>query len=312
MRELGRAGSLTGVACIARSRTSRQDMPSLSSAGMPMQDRGRDLDRLEDHAVGDAVAMPTCQPACSTAAHAAWKTPRFAGVAGSTAVMLTANSTAAAAPIPAWLIEAEREQQQVAGQALKRPRRQLRRGSDGSEASAGGTRQAGAHTRQCAAHLGRHRVHARRGASRSAPSRSTTGASSTKISSTSGAIAADQERVLVAVEDVDGREHDRAEDDQRDDVEQRLRDERAEHDRQVLARVTGSARDDKRSGGLAEASRQRRGHQHADERALSGVGQPDAGAGQRGLQDRVPRERAHHHRAAHESRDRAARTSGSR
>ena len=35
--ELGRAGSLTGVACIARSRTSRQDMPSLSSAGMPIR-----------------------------------------------------------------------------------------------------------------------------------------------------------------------------------------------------------------------------------------------------------------------------------
>ena len=35
--ELGRAGSLTGVVCIARSRTSRQDMPSLSSAGMPIR-----------------------------------------------------------------------------------------------------------------------------------------------------------------------------------------------------------------------------------------------------------------------------------
>ncbi len=32
-----RAGSLTGAACMARIRTSRQDMPSLSSAGMPIR-----------------------------------------------------------------------------------------------------------------------------------------------------------------------------------------------------------------------------------------------------------------------------------
>jgi hypothetical protein len=32
-----RAGSLTGAACMARRRTSRQDMPSLSSAGMPIR-----------------------------------------------------------------------------------------------------------------------------------------------------------------------------------------------------------------------------------------------------------------------------------
>jgi hypothetical protein len=36
-----------------------------------------------------------------TATQAAWKTPRFDGVSGSTAVTLTANRTAAAAPIPA-------------------------------------------------------------------------------------------------------------------------------------------------------------------------------------------------------------------
>ena len=33
----GRAGSLTGAACIARRRTSRHDIPSLSSAGAPMR-----------------------------------------------------------------------------------------------------------------------------------------------------------------------------------------------------------------------------------------------------------------------------------
>ena len=37
-----------------------------------------------------------------TATQAAWKTPMFEGVAGITAVTFTANSTAAAAPSPAF------------------------------------------------------------------------------------------------------------------------------------------------------------------------------------------------------------------
>ena len=97
------------------------------------------------------------------------------------------------------------------------------------------------------------------------------------------------------------------EDDQRDDVQQRLRDHRAEHDRQVLARSAGPARDHQRARRLAEAGRQRRGHQHADERALHRVGQPDPRLRQRGLQDRVPGERAHHHRAAHDAEPEQAR-----
>ena len=110
----------------------------------------------------------------------------------------------------------------------------------------------------------------------------------------------DQQRVLVAVEEVDRGEHDRAEHDQRDDVQQRLRHDRAEHDREVLARFAGASGHHQRARGLAEAGRQGRGHQHADERPLGGVGQPDAGARQGGFEDRVPREGAHDHRAAHD------------
>ena len=41
------------------------------------------------------------KPVCRTLITASWKTPMFEGVAGTTAVTLTAKRTAAAAPIPA-------------------------------------------------------------------------------------------------------------------------------------------------------------------------------------------------------------------
>ena len=47
--------------------------------------------------------------------------------------MLTANSTAAAAAKPAVVVEAERDQQEVAGEALQRPGRKLRHGRDQTE-----------------------------------------------------------------------------------------------------------------------------------------------------------------------------------
>jgi hypothetical protein len=57
----------------------------------------------------------------------------------------------------------------------------------------------------------------------------------------------DHELVLVALEEADGREHHAAEHAQRDDVEDRLGDERAEHDRQALADAAEPARDDERA-----------------------------------------------------------------
>ena len=49
--------SRTGAADSARRRMSYQVMPSRTSAGRPSADRGRDLDRLEDHAVGERVGL---------------------------------------------------------------------------------------------------------------------------------------------------------------------------------------------------------------------------------------------------------------
>ena len=75
---------------------------------------------------------------------------------------------------------------------------------------------------------------------------------------------------------------------------------RSEHDRKVLARAPGPPGHHERARGLAESRRQRRGHEHPDERALHRIGQAHVGAGQRGLEDRVPGEGAHGHRAAHD------------
>ncbi len=50
---------MTGEACIVRRRTSRQDRPSLEQGGNAHQQRGGDLDRLQDDSVGDASGVET-------------------------------------------------------------------------------------------------------------------------------------------------------------------------------------------------------------------------------------------------------------
>ena len=84
----------------------------------------------------------------------------------------------------------------------------------------------------------------------------------------------------MAAEQIDRGEHHRAEDRQRHDVEQRLGDERPEHDREVLARTPGAAGHDQRARGLAEPRGQRRGHEHPDEGALHRIREPHPGSRQ--------------------------------
>ena len=74
--------------------------------------------------------MPTPKPVVRTLIVASWKTPMFDGVAGITAVTLTANRTAAAAPIPTRLVEPERGEQRVAGEQLQSPGAELGDGGD--------------------------------------------------------------------------------------------------------------------------------------------------------------------------------------
>ena len=65
-------------------------------------------------------------------------------------------------------------------------------------------------------------------------------------------------------------DHDDPEQQQREDVEQGLRDQRPGHDGQRLAHSAEPARDDQRTRRLAEAGRKRRRHQHSDHRRRSG------------------------------------------
>ena len=233
--------------------------------------------------------MPTCQPVCSTVAHAAWKTPRFAGVAGSTAVMLTANRTAAAAPTR----PGGRGRARSAACSRTATAAPTRRAAPVAIAPSCGCRN----TRSPA----RTRVIARRtcGEQRAA---SPTGrpppwleqhrGEQHQPASTTGAIAAISSAFWWPLNRSTRREHHGAEDDQRDDVHQCLGDDRSEHDRQVSRGRPGPPRDDQRARGLTEAGGQRRGHQHADEGPLHRVGHPDPPVGQGGAEDRVPRERA--------------------
>ncbi len=104
----------------------------------------------------------------------------------------------------------------------------------------------------------------------------------------------------MAVEQVDAGEHHDPEDRQREQVEQRLRDHRAEHDRQRLPRAAETARDDQRARGLTQARRERGGHQDADERALHRVAAFGLAPGRGGREDRVPGDRPGKHRGAHQ------------
>ena len=113
---------------------------------------------------------------------------------------------------------------------------------------------------------------------------------------------------MVSVEHADARERHPAEDGQRDQVEQRLRDHRAQHHRQRLPRAPEPARDDQGARGLAQAGGQRRGHEHADERALHRVSSFGPPPGRRRGEDRVPGDRAREHGRAHQSQARGEQT----
>ena len=138
------------------------------------------------------------------------------------------------------------------------------------------------------------------------------GAASTSRTTAIGASAYHDERLLAAREQPDGREHHRAEDHQREDVQQGLGDHRAQHGGELVARAPQPARHDQGARGLAEPRGQRGRHQHPDRRALHGVDEPRPGLGQRRAQDRLPGDRAQPPSRRTSGRARRAPTSGSR
>ena len=178
---------------------------------------------------------------------------------------------------PGLAVEAERGEQRPAGGELDRPGAELRRGGERAPAA------------------GRGRPRGRPGpgpapgaarapslASRPLPLRRVSiGATSTTSSTTSGTKlkaksfwVLEWKRSVVETMITPSRT-------QGDDVEQRLRDERAEEDGEGLAHAAGPARERERPGRLAEAGRQRRRHQHADHRRRGHVAAADRAVGQR-------------------------------
>ena len=164
--------------------------------------------------------------------------------------MLTANRTAAAARDPGLVAEPERDEQDVAGEPLQAPRpTSWASGGDRAEPRPAEHHEPGADASEGAAGLGERVVgpgEPRSRAARRAGAEDDRGEEHDH-EQRHRRHRRDQQRLLVAAEDVDRAEHHRAEDDEREDVEQRLGDERAEHDRQVLPRPSGAAGDHERA-----------------------------------------------------------------
>ena len=212
--------------------------------------------------------------------------------------MLTANRTRGGRGQPRLVAEPQRDQQDVARQPLQGPGAELRHGRDHPQARAPEHHQAGAHAGHGPPALGHQRVRAPEATVRGAVPQRHRRQQHERQQSQRGDRSHHQ-RVLVAAEEIDRREHDSAQNEQGDDVEQRLGDDGAEHHRQVLSRPPGAASHHQRPGGLAQAGRQGRGHEHPDERPLHGVGHAHPGLRQRRAQDRVPGDGAQRHGRAH-------------
>ena len=155
----------------------------------------------------------------------------FDGVTGTTAVTLTAKRTAAAAPIPARLSRPERDEQRPAGAELDRPGAELRRRRRGRRGAGRGRRARPARTwirAPCMA-----RAEPRQPAAAAAPGQHAARSGRTSRT-TSGTKLKAKSFWVLRVEERRGRDDDHPEQHQGDEVEQRLRDQRPEQDRERL------------------------------------------------------------------------------
>ena len=221
----------------------------------------------------------------------------FDGVAGTTAVTLTAKRTAAAAPIPAWPSRpsAKSSAQQAASwiaQALSwaaaaaMPRRGSRKTASPARTWSRAPVHGGAEPGQAAVAVAAHQQRGEEDDEQQDQRHEAEG----------------EELLGAGVEERRGRDDDHAEQGQGDQVEHRLGDEGAEQDREGLPHAAGAAGEGQRPRRLAEAGRQGRRHQHADHRRRGDVAAADRAVGQRRADDPVPgggaeEERERHQRA---------------
>ena len=225
----------------------------------------------------------------------------FDGVAGITAVTLTANRTAAAPPIPIVAVEPHRHGERVTGGDLDRPGGEL--GGAASGPRRGSRKIARPRRTRISASLRHRREPGDPARPRSADERRC----ERDRDQQQRRREADQEQVLgAAVEEVGRADDDDPEQHQGEDVERRLRDQGAEQDRERLPEPADPAGDDHRPGGLAEAGRQRRRHQHPDHRRRGEVAAAQDRGGERRAGGQIPGRRAEEHRSAHERRRRPA------
>ena len=219
----------------------------------------------------------------------------FEGVAGTTAVTLTAKRTAAAAPMPAWLLSprAASSAQQAASWIAQAP----------SWAAVGGSAtarvaedfQPGAHLQQRAVQGG-----AEPGEAAVAVAPHQRRAEQHDEEQQQRHEAEGKELLGAGVEEVGAGDDDHAEQRQGDEVEQRLRDQRAEQHGEGLAHATDPPRQRHRTGRLTEAGRQGRRHQHPDHRRRGDVAPAHRSQRQRGAHDPVPGGGAEEERERHQ------------
>ena len=274
-------GSRTGAACIVRSRTSRQESPSLSSAGRPMISAVSDLDRLQHDAVGDRFGRGDVVGA-GQHGHAGGLEDADVGRRGRDhrgdvdreqhgrrarrrrrscrcrAPSAAASRTATEAPT-------RRAARCVARAAARgwrntrRPRRRRTSAERRTAVSAACSARGSARPPRRGIEHRRERARPSSAAERREREQQQRRGRGRRASSTRESVTTPSTR-------------------QREQVQQRLRDHRPEHDRQRLPRAAQPAREDQRARGLAEARGQRRGHQHADEGALHRIAAFRAGA----------------------------------
>ena len=191
----------------------------------------------------------------------------FEGVAGTTAVTLTAKRTAAAAPIPAWSLRPRAASKRPAGARAGSPRRPAgrlpaalpRRGlrkmrrpaRTCSSAPCSGLAKPCHAAVSVAAHQRRAQQHDHQQDQRQE--------------------AEGEELLGAGVEEVGGGDDDRSKHRQGDEVEQRLGDQGAEQHREGLAHAADPPRQRHRPRRLAQARGQGRRHQHPDHRRRGDV-----------------------------------------
>ena len=282
-------GQLDRRGIIARSRTSRQDMPSLSSAAPPSGSRYH-LDGLQHTPKATPVPKPTCSRVQDRGAGGLEDTEVRGGRGHRRDVDGEEHRRGLAG---AHLVSRPSATSRMSREPLHPPGPELGGGGRRAELRQPEDDETGAHAGHRLTRLADHRCSRPKRARRRAAAAAAPARPAPQRGGRPGVTSAfGGRRRGPPMENIT------AKDRQRDELS-KVCETRCRGRREVLARAAGAPGDDQRTRRLTEARRQRRGHQHADKRALHRVRQSDPRGRHRGLEDRVPGDGAQRHRAAH-------------